>query len=390
MTQAAEHSGGAVRTWESKPLVFWDPNVTFYVIATQSMENLYDIVHVLGLDSDTKDTCEAVPLEAVYDMLTKDELRSLAGMAHKAKKLGVVGAVEIEITVLLYLDDETALADGIEIMLDDDPKLFGWIVSKCLDRHKFRVAESAAAKMEDFATAAMCHVAAVEELATSGETSPATLQAELELGVETYVSRVSSVRAQVKSIEDIVRCWRKNDLPLDELERLFLDVLVSQGHAEAMQVVLQTDLGFRFSGQFVLAVATRRIAEDESKYSSKDGATIESVWLKIKQDLASRMDSPEFVQTRAFDATELDSLTSPDGGDRQCWVFTCGHRYGAEELQREVTDAKARLSILDLPLSSMLLESDYKLQKCAVACPNCVCYAVEHYVDVRRGARSAA
>ena len=85
---------------------------------------------------------------------------------------------------------------------------------------------------------------------------------------------------------------------------------------------------------------------------------------------------------------ELDSLTSVDGG-AQCWVFTCGHRYGSEELQREVNDAKARLKILDLPLSSMLLESDYKLQKCAVACPNCVSYAVEHYVEVHRNAKGA-
>ena len=130
----------------------------------------------------------------------------------------------------------------------------------------------------------------------------------------------------MKSIEDVARCWQRNGLPIDGLERLFLDVLVSQGHAEAMQVVLQSDLGFQFSGQFILAVATKRVAEDESKYSSKDGATIESVWLKIKQDLASRLDSPEFVQTRAFDAMELDSLTSVDGA--QCWAFTCGHRYG--------------------------------------------------------------
>ena len=388
MTQAAEHSGGTVRTWESKPLVFWDPNVTYYVIATQTMENLYDIVHVLGLDSDTTDTCEASPLELVYDMLTRDELRSLADMAREAKNLGVTGAAEIELTILLYLDDENALAERIEVMLEDDPKLFGWIASKCLDKRKFRITELAASQMEDFATAAMCHVAAVQELAAVGETSPSTLQAELELGVETYVARVVDTRAQVKSIEDVARCWQRNGLPIDELERLFLDVLVSQGHAEAMQVVLQSDLGFQFSGQFILAVATKRVAEDESKYSSKDGATIESVWLKIKQDLASRLDSPEFVQTRAFDAMELDSLTSVDGA--QCWAFTCGHRYGSEELQREVNDAKARLKILDLPLSSMLLESDYKLQKCAVACPNCVSYAVEHYVEVRRNTRGAA
>ena len=44
----------------------------------------------------------------------------------------------------------------------------------------------------------------------------------------------------------------RHELALDELESNLRELLVSKGHAEAMQMVLERDLGFRFSGRFVL------------------------------------------------------------------------------------------------------------------------------------------
>ena len=55
MLQAEQQGDGDVRPWESKPLVFWDSNVTFYVTATQTMEDLHDITIALGLKSDTSE-----------------------------------------------------------------------------------------------------------------------------------------------------------------------------------------------------------------------------------------------------------------------------------------------------------------------------------------------
>ena len=109
MLQAEQQGDGDVRPWESKPLVFWDSNVTFYVTATQTMEDLHDITIALGLKSDTSEVREASPLELVYETLTTDELWSLVNMAHEARLLGVTGAREIQLTILLYLDDENAV-----------------------------------------------------------------------------------------------------------------------------------------------------------------------------------------------------------------------------------------------------------------------------------------
>jgi len=388
MRQAEQQGDGDVRPWESKPLVFWDSNVTFYVTATQTMEDLHDITTALGLKSDTSEVCEASPLELVYETMTTDELWSLVNMAHEARLLGVTGAREIQLTILLYLDDENAVVENISTMLEEEPGLFAWVVSKCLDKRKFAIAEEVAKTTKNFAIAAMCHIASLEVLTSEGDVSPSTLQAELELAMESYLPHVESNGARAKAIEDVVVCWMRHELALDELESNLRELLVSKGHAEAMQMVFERDLGFRFSGQFVLDVAKHRIAEDEVKYSTKGDVTIEILWDRIKGDVIHRMDAPECIETRPFDAMELDAISSDDAS--RCWVFTCGHRYGAVDLERAVEDAKGRLSILDLPVVSALLEKDYGMKKCAASCPMCVCYAVEHYVEQHRSAERTA
>ena len=388
MLQAEQQGDGDVRPWESKPLVFWDSNVTFYVTATQTMEDLHDITIALGLKSDTSEVREASPLELVYETLTTDELWSLVNMAHEARLLGVTGAREIQLTILLYLDDENAVVENISAMLEEEPGLFAWVVSKCLDKRKFAIAEEVAKTTENFAIAAMCHIASLEADASEEDMSPSTLQAELELAMESYLPRVESNGARAKAIQDVATCWMRHELALDELESNLRELLVSKGHAEAMQMVLERDLGFRFSGRFVLDVAKHRIAEDEVKYSTKGDVTIEILWDRIKDDIIHRLDAPECIETRPFDAMELDAISS-DGASR-CWVFTCGHRYSAADLERAVEDAKRRLSILDLPVVSALLERDYGMKKCAVSCPMCVCYAVEHYVERHRERTAAA
>ena len=386
MRLAEAQVGGAVQPWESKPLVFWDPNVTYYVTATQSTENLHDIVTAVGLKSDNLGERFAAPLELLYDMLTKDELWELASMALEAKALGIKGAMEIEMTVLFRLEDDDALEQCVTAALDEDPNVFAWIIAKCVARGKLLLATSASVKVGDFATATMCHVAHVERLADSGNTSEATLRAELEIGLESYVARVSNVRACAKSIEDVARCWKRCNFAVSELEKALTELLFPHGHAESIQIVLQSsDLGFKFSGAFVLAVAKRRIADDEAKYAEEDATTVETIWSQIKQDISERMDSCESVQTRAFDAAELaiaDADTTP-----ACWVFTCGHRYFIDDLNREIDGAKERLRILDLPVASRLLESDYRQPRCAAACPRCACYALEHRAERHRAER---
>jgi len=387
MRLAEAQIGGAVQPWESRPLVFWDPNVTFYVTATQSTENLHDIVSALGLKSGVSGEHSATPLELLYDMLTKNELWELAGMALEAKALGMKGAMEIEMTVLFYLGDDEALEECIAATLEEDPNAFAWIVAKCVARGKLFLATSAAIKVGDFATAAMCHIAHVERLAAAGNTSEVTLQAELELGLESYVARVSNVHACAKCVEDVARCWKRCRFATSELEKALTELLFPHGHAESLQIVLQSsDLGFKFSGAFVLAVAKQRIADDEAKYAAKDGDTVETFWSRIKQDIAERMDSCESVQSRAFDAAELAALDAD--ADPSFWVFTCGHRYGLDDLDREIDGAKERLRILDLPITSQLLESDYRQPRCAAACPRCACYALEHRAEHHRADRS--
>ena len=383
----ASDSGGVIVPWEPKPLVFWDPNVTFYVTATQSLDDLHDIVTTLGLRSDYSNTAEATPLEMLYDTLTKDELSSLASMAIAATKHGVVGAFEVEMSIFFRLEDEDALGERIERALDDSPAMFAWIIAKCVDKRKFLLAEAAALKMEDYATAALCHVAHVRNLAASGNATPSTLQAELEIGLESCVALISSTRAQVKSIEGLARCWRELGLATDELERAFSNLLLPRGHAEALQIVLKSDIGFTFSGRFVLAIARQRIADNEAKYLANESATIENIWSQIKSDVAKRMVSPEMVQTKPFKAVELDAVNA--NGMPQCWAFTCGHRYSSKELKNEVAITNERLKLLDLPVTSILLESDYELRRCSVACPSCTRKAVELSVERYRAAATA-
>jgi len=382
----ANTSGGAVKAWEAQPLVFWDPNVTFYVTATQPLESMYDITALLGLQNDTKESFEATPLEILYETLDEDELWQLAMMCVAAKTRGVRGAVHIEVSILLRLNDDPALKDTIRMMLDDDPKLYGWVLSKCLAYRKFDVAASTALLMGDHATGAMCHIAAIEQLAREGKTSDATLQAELEVGMETYVAHVSSARLQARLIEDFVRSWRRRGLAADELEQVLLDVLVSQGHAAAaMQMVLEREFDFTFSGRFVLDVAAQRVEDDERKYSSENGSTIESLWSEIKGELTSNMHSSNLVRTKPFTDAERAALER-GGGRSDCWAFTCGHRLAEDDLRRAVDDVKKRLDMLDLPISSLVLGSDYERPFCAVACPECVATAVEAHVDIRRAA----
>lgn len=375
-------TGGAVKAWEAQPLVFWDPNVTFYVTATQPLESMYDITALLGLRNDAKESFEATPLEILYETLDEDELWQLAMMCVAAKTRGVRGAVHIEVSILLRLNDDPALKDTIRMMLSDDPKLYGWTLSKCLAYRKFDVAASTALLMGDHATGAMCHIAAIEQLAREGKTSESTLQAELEVGMETYVSRVSSVGLQARLIEDYVQSWRRRGLAADELERVLLDVLVSQGHAAAaMQMVLEREFDFTFSGRFVLDVAAQRVVDDEGKYSSENGSTIESLWSEIKGELTSEMHAANLVRTKPFTDAERAALERGD-----CWAFTCGHRLAEDDLRRAVDDAKKRLDMLDLPISSLVLASDYERRVCAVACPECVANAVEARVDASRAA----
>ena len=375
-------TGGAVKAWEAQPLVFWDPNVTFYVTATQPLESMYDITALLGLRNDAKESFEATPLEILYETLDEDELWQLAMMCVAAKTRGVRGAVHIEVSILLRLNDDPALKDTIRMMLSDDPKLYGWTLSKCLAYRKFDVAASTALLMGDHATGAMCHIAAIEQLAREGKTSESTLQAELEVGMETYVARVSSVGLQARLIEDYVQSWRRRGLAADELERVLLDVLVSQGHAAAaMQMVLEREFDFTFSGRFVLDVAAQRVVDDEGKYSSENGSTIESLWSEIKVELTSEMHAVNLVRTKPFTDAERAALERGD-----CWAFTCGHRLAEDDLRRAVDDAKKRLDMLDLPISSLVLASDYERRVCAVACPECVATAVEARVDASRAA----
>ena len=387
-------TGGTVRAWEPQPLVFWDPNVTFYVTATQPLETMYDITTLLGLDSDTTEAFKATPLEIIYETLDENELWQLAMMAVAAKTKGVPGAAQIEVSVLLRLNDDRSLDDTIRMLLKEDATLYGWVLAKCLAYRKFTVAAATATKMEDFATASMCHNAYLDWLAAEGQTSESTIQAELELGIELYVARVQSVRAQAQSIEDVIRCWRRRSLDTDELERALLEMLVLQGHADAVQMILDRKFDFSFSGHFILTVAFNRMEQDETHLSSKYGATIDTLWTRIKENLVADTDAPTYVRTKAFTLAESSALSekpnavNTDISIQECWVFSCGHRLVTDDLRRAVKDSKQRLSILDASVSALLLESDYALDKCAAACPECTTSAIEARIDARRQGNS--
>jgi len=381
--------GGVINSWKPKPLVFWDANVTYYYAAPHSKETMADVVSVFGLNPGTAEAnVPATPATPMYDALRDDELEQLASIARAAVERGARGARVIEIAALLRLPDDNALLDAIKSALDADVRLYSWALGACLERRKHRTATEIAMKMLDYSSALSCHLEHVKDLAIKGEVTKDAIRQELEHGLKSYVEPISSTPAQARAIECVIECWHQNALPMEDLERVLLEGVVSRGHAAAMQKVLQSGVeDVALSGRFVLAVAARRLAEEDEKYTAKEGAAIETIWSQIKENLIIGMNTSVSVQTKPFTADELEAMSGDDGAP-ECWVFTCGHRLVGSDFKRAVHESKTRLGILDLPMTSHLLESDFALRKCAMACPSCVTASIERRVEIARNPES--
>ena len=92
--------------------------------------------------------------------------------------------------------------------------------------------------------------------------------------------------------------------------------------------------------------------------------------------------------TPAPEAASVSMTRMSASGARECWAFTCGHRLVGSELTRIVRECTTRLRLLDLPLTSTLLESDYALRKCALACPSCAAASIERRVELARDVKN--
>jgi len=386
--------GGVIQSWTPRPLVFWDAHVTYYYTSAHATDDMGDVVSALGLKpnalAESNGDARATLASPVFDCLSDDELEQLAELAHTAVDSGVHGARVIEIAALARLTDDGALEDAISRALYADPALYTSALGACLDRRKHHIATTTAMKMLDYSTACTCHLAYVKHLAMKTETTRDSIRKELERGLTTYVEPMSSATGvRALALESFIKSWRANALPTEDLEELLLSGAVARGHAAAMQVVLQRSadaLDFTFSGRFALKVAEYRVLEEETQYAAKDGAAIETIWSQIKENLVVGMNTAMSVQTKAFTAAELEAMSA--SGSRECWAFTCGHRLVGSELTRIVRECTMRLRLLDLPLTSTLLESDYALRKCALACPSCAAASIERRVELARDVKN--
>ena len=126
----------------------------------------------------------------------------------------------------------------------------------------------------------------------------------------------------------------------------------------------------RFSATFALSVASLRVASLDESHAAAHSASVRLMWSQVKGNLNKRLASSTAIRH----AMPVVESYREDGNS---WVFSCGHRYEGARMKEETLPAlAAQMKGAGVPLAGELLVADYRLRRCAVACPACSTRAV--------------